>query len=141
MTAPAAIQGNLGSYLMIDGVEYDTDALGTRITWADKDESDLTFEEALAGDTKDGTFEVTFLQALAASTLWRKIFDAPGDSYPVVWGPRGNAVPTAGEPHLLFTIKANGKPEIGNQARFSKQRENTAYPFEITTDVTLDDGA
>lgn len=141
MTAPSAIQGNRGAYLLIDSTEYDTDALQTRLTWADKDESDLTFEEAAAGDTKDGTFVVTFLQALAATTLWRKVFDSPADEYAVVWGPYGNSVPTVSQPHFLFSMKANGKPEVGAQARFSKTRENTEYSWDITTAVTLDDGA
>lgn len=141
MTAPSAIQGNRGSYLLIDSVEFDTDALQTRITSADKDESDLTFEEAAAGDTKDFQFVGTFLQALGASTLFRKVWDAPADEYAVVWGPYGNSVPTVTQPHLLFSMKATGKPEIGAQARFGKQRENVEYPWDITTAITLDDGA
>lgn len=141
MTAPKAIQGNRGSYLSIDGVEYDTDAIATRIEFADKDESDLTFEEAANGQTQDGSFIATFLQSLAASSLWRKVWDAPGDEYAVIWGLNGNAVPTVADPHLLFTMKAKGKPGIGATARFSSQRENTEYTWEITSEITEDDGS
>lgn len=141
MPAPDAVRGNRGSYLSIDGTEFDTDALATRITHADKDESDLTFEEAQNGDTKDSQFVVTFLTALAASSLWRKIFDGPGDEYPVIWGPNGNATASTDSPHFLFTMKATGLPEVGATARFSKTRENTEYTWEITSAITLDDGS
>lgn len=141
MTAPSALQGNRGSYLLIDSVEYDTDALQTRITHADKDEGDLTFEEAANGDTKESKFVATFLQALGAATLWRKVFDAPSGEYAVIWGPYGNSVASASQPHLMFTMKATGIPEVGAQARFGKQRENTEYTWDITSAITLDDGA
>ena len=40
-----------------------------------------------------------------------------------------------------MTVKAVGKPEIGNEARVAKTREEFEYTFDVTAGPTLDTGA
>lgn len=122
-------------------VDYDDDVKAVRLTSEDKDDSDLTFAEAAGGETKDFTIVVTAKQATEAGSLWRLLWDNPGEEFALTYGPHGNAVPTAADPHFLMTVKADGRPELGTEARRTKQRGDFEYTFEVTTAITLDDGA
>lgn len=139
-TVPEAVQGNQGLHLLIDSEEYSGNVKSHRITNEDKDDADLTFLEAQEGETKDYSLALTFLQAMAANALWRKLWDNPGGEWPVVYGPYGNAIPSASKPHFTFTVKANGRPEVGVEASRSKTRADAEYTLEITSPIVLDDG-
>lgn len=139
-TVEGAVRGNSGIVAKIDGEDYDHNVKNMRLTTEDKDDSDLTFREAASGETKDYKLNVTAVQATAAGTFWRKVWDEPGGEYPVVYGPHGNAVPTAEKPHFLMVVKAQGRPEIGTESSLSKNRADFEYVYDVIEGPTLDDG-
>ncbi len=122
-------------------IDFDGDIRAFAITPEDKDDDDITFLEAASGETKDYKVTTTAIQSTDADSFWRFLWDNPGDEFTVVYGPHGNAVPTAAKPHFLLTLKANGKPELGNEASLTKKRSTFEYEFEVTAGPTLDDGA
>lgn len=140
-TVHEGLRGNSGIVATFDAAAMDGDVKAMRLTAEDKDDSDLTFLEAASGDTKDYNLVVTALQSTAAGSFWRMIWDDPGGESAVVYGPHGNAVPTADKPHFLMTVKAMGRPEIGKEASLSKTRADFEYTFEVTDGPTLDDGS
>lgn len=140
MTVPTGIRGNAGILFTAATVDYAGDVKRVRITSEDKDDSDLTFEEAAAGETKDYRLAVTALQSTDAGSFWRYLWDNPGSEFDVIYGPHGNAVATAGQPHFNMTVKATGKPEIGGEAKRAKERFDFEYELEVITGPTLDTG-
>lgn len=144
-TVHDAVRGNAGIVAQFaqdadPAVDYDGDIRNFVITSADKDDSDLTFAEAASGDTKDFSVTTTALQSTQAGSFWLLLWENPGAEFAVTYGPYGNAVPTADKPHFLMTLKANGKPEVGTEAKRSKERATFDYTFEVTAGPTLDTG-
>lgn len=144
-TVPTGIRGNEGllAKFTLGAVttEFDGDIKKFQIASEDKDDSDLTFLEASTGDSKDYTVVTTALQSTDATSFWRYLWDNPGTEFTVVYGPHGNAVATADQPHFLMTLKSDGKPGIGVEAKRGKERGDFDYTFEVTSGPTLDDGA
>lgn len=134
------IRGNTGIVATFDAVPHDGDVKAMRIGGDDKDDADLTFLEAASGESKDHTLIVTALQSTAAASFWRMVWDDPAGEWAVVYGPHGNAVPTADKPHFNMTVKAKGRPEVGNEASLGKTRQSFEYTFEVTAGPTLDTG-
>lgn len=117
---------------------YDGDIRAFKIGSEDKDDADLTFAEALSGETKDFKVTVTALQSTDSTSFWRLVWDNPGAEFTVVYGPHGNAVATAAKPHFLMVLKATGRPEIGGEAARGKgQRYTFDYEFEVVDGPTL----
>lgn len=145
-SAAVAVTGNKGIYAKLTGpgavagVEFDDEIKKVEILTEDKDDSDLTFYEAAQGLTKDFKVGVTALYSMTAGSLWRILWDNPGAEYAFVYGPYGNALPSAAQPHFVMTIKATGKPPAPQEARIAKDRENFEYEFEVTVDPVLDSG-
>lgn len=131
------IRGNAGIVLTLDGDPYDGDAKSVVIDSDDKDDSDLTFLEATNGDTKDYKVTVTAIQSTEAGSFWRLLWDNPGAEFETVYGPHGNAVATADKPHFGMTLKANGRPKIGVDAKRAKDRGDFDYEMEVTEGPTL----
>lgn len=149
ITVPEAIRGNAGLFAtiapVVDGVagtavDYSGNLKAVDIAGEDKDDSDLTFYEAAQGETKDYTVTLTAIQSTVVGSLWRLLWDNPGGEFAFVYGPHGNATPTADKPHFEMTLKADGRPSIGNTARRSKDREEFEYALEVTGAITLEDG-
>lgn len=139
------IKGGSGAvFTLQDGVaaavDYSEDLKAIRLTSEDKDDSDLTFAEAAAGDTKDYQVAITAIQSTAVDSLWRLLWDNPGSEFQAVYGPHGNAVPSADKPHFTFTVKATGAPEVGGEAARNGARFSFDYTFDVTTAIVLDDG-
>lgn len=146
MTVSTGIRGNAGILAtfaigVAPAKDFEGDVKAFTIDSEDKDDSDLTFEEASTGETKDYKVTVTALQSTAAGSFWRYLWDNPGEEFAVVYGPHGNAVPTADQPHFLMTLKANGRPKIGGEAKRAKDRYDFDYEMEVTSGPTIDDGA
>lgn len=144
-TVHAGITGNVGIvFKLAEGadpaVEYDGDLKNVRITSTDKDDSDLTFAEAATGETKDHTVTVTANQSTAAGSLWKLLWENPAGEFSCTYGPHGNAIATADKPHFTMTLKADGRPEIGVEARRGKERGTFDYTFQVTAGPVLDDG-
>lgn len=142
----SAVRGNSGIVAKLavgvdPAVDYSDNIKAIRLTSEDKDDNDLTFAEAALGDTKDYSAVLTAVQATAEGTLWRLLWDNPGAEIAVTYGPHGNAVPTVEKPHFLFTVKADGRPEIGTEARRTKDRGDFEYTAQVTSEITLDEGA
>lgn len=140
MAVSAGLRGKSGIVATFDAADFAGDVKAMRITAEDKDDSDLTFEEAASGETKDHSVTVTAIQSTAAASFWRLLWDDPGGEFAVVYGPHGNAVPTAAQPHFTFTAKASGRPEIGKEASLSKNRADFEYVLEVTSPIVLDEG-
>jgi hypothetical protein len=146
ITTPEAIVGNAGIVAKLAigvaaAVEYSGNIKEVKIDSEDKDDSDLTFAEAIAGDTKDYKVTIKALASTAVGSFWRLLWDNPGEEFAFTYGPHGNAVATADKPHFLMTLKADGRPPVGNTARRSKDREEFEYTLEVLDGPTLDDGA
>ena len=54
-----------------------------------------------------------------------------------VYGPHGNAAASPTEPHFSMTVKATGKPELGGEAKRSKERFSFDYELEVTAGPTM----
>lgn len=146
MTVHDGVRGNAGLIAKFAvpptaAVDYSGDIKKFEISSADKDDSDLTFEEAATGETKDYTVKVTAIASTQAGSYWRLLWDNPGEEFAVTFGPHGNAVPTEDKPHFTMTLKADGKPPIANEARRSKERSEFEYELEVTAGPILDEGA
>jgi hypothetical protein len=146
MTVHTGVRGNTGVVAKFAippaaAIDYGGDVRKIEMSSDDKDDSDLTFEEASSGDTKDYTAKVTALFSTEVGSFWRLLWDNPGTEFTVTWGPHGNAVPSADEPHFTMTLKADGKPPFSQEARRGKQRETFDYELEVTAGPVLDDGA
>lgn len=122
-------------------VAYDDDVKAIAIESEDSDDADLTFAEAAAGATKDFTIVTTATQDTETGGLWRELWDNPGATYDFVYGPHGNAVPTAAKPHFTGTVSATGQPKIGGEASRDKKRFDFEYTFNVDDGPLLDDGA
>lgn len=143
--SPDAIVGNVGIVATLAlgvaaAVDYSDNIKEVKIGSEDKDDSDLTFAEAIAGDTKDYTVTLKSIASTAVGSLWRLLWDNPGAEFAFVYGPHGNAVPTADKPHFLMTLKADGRPPVGNTAKRAKTREEFEVTLEVTDGPVLDDG-
>ena len=84
---------------------------------------------------------ITAIQSTAAGSLWRYLWENAGAEIAAVYGPHGNAVAEATKPHFLLTLKPSGKPELGGEAKRTKDRFSFDYEFEVIAGPTLEDGA
>lgn len=147
MTAPSErLRGNSGLFLTMQidsetAFAADGDVKSCEITSDDKDDSDLTFAEAAQGDTKDYNVELTAIQSTATGSLWRLLWENPGQEFACVYGPHGNATATAEKPHFLFTAKSDGRPGLGGEARRTKEGQEFEYVLAVTSDIVMDEGA
>lgn len=121
--------------------DHADDLKAIRLTSEDRDDADLTFLEAASGDLKDFQLVITAIQSTEAGSLWRELWDDPGAEFDVVYGPHGNAVPTAAKPHFTMTVKATGRPEVGGEAARKGNRFDFEYTYDVSAGPVLDDGA
>lgn len=145
MPLDSPVRGNTDVHLSIAigagaAVLYNDNAKSVRITSEDKDDSDLTFAEAAQGETKDYSLVIRAVQATAVGSLWRLLWDNPGAELTIVYGPHGNATASVAQPHFLMVVKNDGRPELGNEARRGKDREEFEVTLEVLDGPTLDDG-
>jgi hypothetical protein len=97
--------------ISVGGTQYEAQVFSATVSADAADNDDVTFAEAAAGGGRVYTLGLTLTQDMAASTLWRKIFDSPGTDVAVVMKPYGNATPSAAQPH--FTMSANVREPDG----------------------------
>lgn len=136
MTTSTGIRGNedIVAKFTLDpnpAIDFHGDIKNVEIEHADKDDADLTFEEAASGDTQDSIVKVTAISSLDPTSFWRWCWDNAGAEVEFVWGPRGNAVPTEDKPHFEMIVKIPGKPGISQEAKRTKERGD----FEIELEV------
>lgn len=138
------VRGNDGAYFTLQqgedpAVEFDGEIKKIELDNEDKD--DLTFAEVFSGDTKADVLKITGIPDLTEGSLWRTLHDNPSGVFNVVWGPYGNAVPSASKPHLKGIVKAEGKPKLPTEARTGRQREEFEYELRFDGPYQIDDGA
>lgn len=142
MTTSTGIRGNediLAEFTVGEGpaVDFHGDIKKVEIAYADKDDADLTFEEAASGATQDATVKVTSIASLDATSFWRWCWDNAGAEVELLYGPRGNAVASAEKPHFAMTIKVPGKPAVSQEAKRTKERSEFEMEFEVLTGPDL----
>lgn len=149
VSASEAVRGNAGILLKLDldqegvgpAVEFAGDVKAVDLTPEDRDDSDVTFAEAAAGDVAVTTMNVTAIQSTKAGSLWRFCWDNAGAEVGVTYAPHGNTTPTADKPHFLSVVKLGNRPKIGGEARRAKDRYDFEAAWEVLDGPTLDDGA
>lgn len=137
------IRGNDGAYLTLKltvDPAAELDGHVKKVELSNEDKDDVTLAEVQQGLTKLHKLKVTGIPDLTDGSLWRLLHDNPSGSFDVVYGPYGNAVASASKPHVKGTIKANGKPQLAQEARTSRQREEFEYEFEFDGEYELDEG-
>jgi len=146
--ASAPVRGNAGilAKFTLDDVgavakDFDNDIKALTVEGEDKDDSDLTFAEAAAGETTVSSVAITAIQSTAVGSFWRYCWDNPGKAATLVYAPHGNAVATADKPHFLMEVKLGPRPKIGTEATVAKDRADFEVALEVTDGPTLDDGA
>lgn len=141
VAASEAIRGNAGIVFTIGGTAFDQDTKAVTLTPEDRDDADVTFAEAESGDVTVSTLNLTGIQSTKAGSLWRYLWEHAGEEVAVVYGPHGNALPTADKPHFLVTVKLGNRPSLGGEARRAKDRYDFEHSAEVLEGPTLEDGA
>lgn len=141
MATSSRIKGNLNPVFTLKvgaaaAASYADDLKAIGISSDDKDSGDLTFAEAAGGVGKQWTLGVTGVASWDTTALYKYLWSNAGSEVVCVWGPYGNATPTATKPHFSFSFTAV-KPDFETEA----STEGTGAEFEVelkcTTDITL----
>lgn len=144
-TAPTSpVLENSGIFLSLKlgaepAVEIDGNTFDCQLVSDDKDQ--VTFADVKLGLTKEFALSLKLVQALGAGSLWRLLWENPGAEFAVVYGPNGNAVPSADSPHIIGVVKATGRPTMGVAAGTGKKKGETDYRLEFIDGPELDEGA
>lgn len=146
MSVPDGLRGNTGLHLSLQiGADpaklFGDECKSLELQGENPDDSDLTFLEASTGGAQADKVAGSAPQSTVATSLWRFLWDNPGAEAAVVYGPHGNAVPTADKPHFLMTVKLGIRPNIGGEARRSKERQAFEFEWEVLDGPTIDTGA
>lgn len=127
----------------IGDTEHTAEVSKCEIT-AGKADSDFTsFEDAANGGAREYALNLTARQDTGSASLWRYLWDNPGDSVAVKVNPGGNATATVEDPHFSgnVTITEPDGTLLGGEANSSTSARMTfevswvfeARPVEITT--------
>lgn len=141
MTTSNRIRGNTGIVLTLKkgataATSYSDDAKEVVISGTDKDDNDITFADVTAGALQDATIKIKAIQSTDATSLHQFLFDNQGVEVELVYGPHGNATPTATQPHFKVTkLKIENIPDIGGPAR--KSTEGYDFDYELKSSGTL----
>lgn len=117
---------------------YADDTKKFQLKNADKDAKDLTFYEASEGVAQDFTLTVTCLVSFDATALYGFAWTNKGTEVTIVYGPYGNAVPTATKPHFTLTATIS-TPEFSTEAKPTSDATGaeTEIVFKGTSTVTV----
>jgi hypothetical protein len=143
---PDALRGNTGVHLSLTlgagpAKLFGDECKSVLLQGDNPDDSDLTFLEASEGGAQADKVAVKAIQSTVATSLWRFLWENPGAEVAVVYGPHGNAVASADKPHFLMTVKLGIRPNIGGDARRTKERQDFETEWEVIDGPTLDAGA
>lgn len=143
MSTSQRLRGKEGFYLSLKNgsaaalTTAGDDCKSWEITSDDKDDKDLTFAEALAGQVKEYTLKITGIVSFDTGSLWMYLWNNPGAELAVTLGPKGNAVAAAGKPVLTFVANSGAKPTLQNEARTSNEGAEFDHELLASTDLTL----
>jgi hypothetical protein len=86
--------------LTVDGDDVTAEISTCVIKSAETDSDFVSFADAAAGGGREYSLALTFVQDAVAGSLWDQVWSHAGDTVPFIVNPYGNAVATAGQPHL-----------------------------------------
>lgn len=149
VSASEAVRGNAGILFKVDldqegvgvAVDFPQDVKAVDLTPEDRDDSDVTFAEAAAGDVSVTSVNITAIQSTASDSFWRFCWDNAGAEVGVTYAPHANVTATADKPHFVFVAKLGPRPKIGGEARRAKDRYDFEAVWEVLEGPTLDDGS
>jgi hypothetical protein len=95
----------------LDGSEFQSAVKNVTIT---NEVDELGFGDY--ADSLQFSMQVEGYQDYAANSLWRKLYDNPGDSVSITFAPHGNSVASATQPHFTATGYAETLPALGGPA-------------------------
>lgn len=113
-------------YLTIDGTDYAADMTEAQLSFEDKDSDNLTFGDLAEGTADTGKLKIKFVQSTATGSMWRKIWEAAGQTVPFVLAPHGNKTASADKPHITGKVVIGTRPDIGGAVGPKK-----AYTAEV----------
>lgn len=130
MPGPARLKGN-SLHLTIGTVELFLEATSVVMNNEEASGDVTTFADAAAGGARQYFFQITAVQSLAATSLWRYLWENTGEVATFVFAPAGNiATPTPDQPHFEGTLKVGPKPSIGGAAGAT-----TTHTFDYRLDI------
>lgn len=143
MTTSSRLRGNVLPIFTIKvgaaaAVSYADDLKKINLKAADKDAKDLTFAEAAQGVAQDFTLTVTAIASFDAAALYGFAWANKGTEVTIVYGPYGNAVPTATKPHFTLTATVS-TPDWSAEAKAATDTTGAEAEivFKGTSTVTL----
>lgn len=127
----------------IGATDYTAQVFTVQVEADAADSDDVTYAEAAAGGGRVYKLVLKLTQDMAATTLWRRIFDAPGTDLACLIKPYGNATASVTQPHFTFTANVR-EPDgvfIGGEADASTTKRQvievewplTAKPVMVTS--------
>jgi hypothetical protein len=144
MATPTRLKGNSGFYLTLKkgagtAVNFSDDVRSFDLSYKDKDDSDLTFTEAMSGLGQYAELKLTALVSFDTASLWQFAFTNPGATVSVVLAPYGNASASTTQPQVKFDATMPGKPGMSNEAVLAAKAKGQTFDIVLTgvTDPTL----
>lgn len=119
--------------------QFDGDLIEATLENEDKDQ--VTFADVKGGLTKDAFMNIKGVQDTSTGSLWRLLWDNPGAEIAVKYGPNGNALASADDPHVVGTLKASGRPTLGTAAGVKAKKGEFDYSLQFIDGPELDTGA
>lgn len=89
--------------LTVGATEYAMQVSTCKIVSAETDSDFVSFADAAAGGGREYSLALTFVQDAATGSLWDQLWTNAGDEVPFLIRPYGNALATAGQPHIAGT--------------------------------------
>jgi hypothetical protein len=103
----------------------------------DADDSNVTFYEVQQGLTKVYALVVTLVVSYDPASLYMYLWNNPGATLALAYGPQGNATPTTAKPHIVGTVLCTGKPLYELEANLdANYGADVEYTFNVQGDLT-----
>lgn len=129
--------------ITVGGTDYTSQVSKAVITSAESDSDFTTFADAASGGARAYALEFTAVQDMVATTLWDKIWTAPGTTVAFLIKPYGNSAASVSQPHYSgnAVVKEPDGDFIGGEADSSTTARMTvecswpltAKPTKVTS--------
>ena len=122
MPTSSRLRGNINPIFTIKvgataATSYADDTKKISLDHVDKPDDDITFYEAAQGTAVDGVLKVTTVASFDATALYGFLWDNAGKDVEIIWGPWGNATPSATKPHFKLAATLPNRPGLETEAR------------------------
>lgn len=115
MAGPARLKGDT-LHLTIGTTELFLQATSVVLDNEEADADASTFADAAEGGARQFFFQITALQSLEATSLWRYLWENTGETATYEFAPAGNDEPSTAQPHFTGTVTVGPKPSLGGGA-------------------------